>query len=629
MTMESSELNQNYKPEGFGAAPDVEGDGKKPPTEEAQVRLWLDRVNVAKRWRDRIHEDMGVPRFIDEYNGKYNVRLANMTVPPVNDVFAYIQASIAGLYFKNPYVAVNPKKKGTILGSYILESAVNYYFRELNTKEEVEKEIVDSLLTGDGFHKVGKNVKTVGTAETLKLADEQIYSVRVSWKDIVFNIGTREIAKDSVWMAQRIVRPTYEVKEMFPGNDDLVGGPHPSLTKGEIESAQFKGDLNFSTLWEIHDVKTRKIYLVAEGYYKKFLKKPSKWPDYMDEFPFQNLWFNLVPDEPYHMSDIKPWEPQILEKIKLVAMLLNHVKRWSRQLLVKEGAIANSQLTKLEQGIDGAMIMTKANPAECAQVLQYAPMPPEVFTCIQILDQISKEVNGQPSVDRGAPEATKSRTLGELEYIKAGAKGRTDRKIQRIEKHMENIARHLIMHMKADFDVEQAVKITGEPPDVVLKAFGDRYDPVSNTVTFTKDDITGEYDVEVKAGSTLALDKATRTQVLGMILEKAGQLAALPSIPPFLEAVITELLRDFDVVQLEAAFAAQQEQAQMAAGKETAMQAVEVEKTRAEADKRTAQAEQIRAETAQAGASSLLNAAKEGVLPEAIELGRGLGQLPG
>lgn len=601
----------------------------KPTTEEQHVRLWLDRISVSKRWRDQYHEETGVPRFLEEYNGLYKVKLANMLVPPINDVYAYVQASIAGLYFKNPYIAVNAKKKGTILGSYILEAAVNYYFRELGTKDEVEKEIVDVILTGDAFHKVGKNVKTVGTAETLKLVDEKLYSVRVSWRDIVFNIGTREISKDSVWMAQRIVRPTHEIKEMFPGNDDLTGGPPPMLSKTEVEAAMFKDDLNFSTIWEIHDAKTKKIYTVAEGYAKKFLKKPVKWPDYMDEFPFLNLWFNYVPDLPYHMSDIKPWEPQILEKIKLVAMILNHVKRWSRQLLVKEGAINNSQLSKLEQGVDGAMILTKANPNEVATVLQYAPMPPEVFTLIQILDQISKEVNGQPSVDRGAPEATKTRTLGELEYIKAGAKGRTDRKINRIETHLENIARHLIAHMKSDFDVEQAVKITGDAPDVVLKAFGEKYDPVSNTVTFTKDDITGEYDVEVRAGSTLAMDKQARTEILSLILEKAAQLATLPSIPPFLETVITELLRDYDIKSLEEAFAKQQEQSQMAAGQDAAVKQLDAQKTKAEADKRDAQAQQIRAETATMGAETLLNAAKEGVLPEAIEIGRGMGQLPG
>lgn len=626
--MAEDNLHQNYQQDGQAGSPDLEAtDEKKTPTEESQVRLWLDRISVSRRWRDRIHEDAGVKRFLEEYNGQYNVRLANMTVPPINDVYAYVQASIAGLYFKNPYIAVNAKKTGTILGSYILESGVNYFIRELNTQDEVEKEIVDTLLVGDGYHKVGKNVKTIGSPESLKLVTDKIYSVRVSWRDIVFNIGTREIAKDSVWMAQRVVRPTYEVRDMYDC-PDLVGGPHPGLSEGEIKSAQFKDDLNFTVLWEIHDIKSKKIYTVAEGYYKKFLKQ-AKWPSYMDEFPFQNLWFNYVPDEPFHMSDIKPWEPQILEKIKLVAMILNHVKRWSRQLLVKEGGIANSQLTKLEQGIDGAMIMTKGEPAVVAQVLQYAPMPPEVFTLIQILDQIRNEVNGQPSVDRGATETTKTRTLGELEFIKAGAKGRTDRKIRRIEQHMENIARHIIAHMKDHFDLEQAVKITGDPPDAILKAFGDKYDPVSNTVTFTKDDITGEYDVEVRAGSTLALDKTTRSQVLGQILDKAAQLAQLPSIPPFLEAVITEMLRDFDIQALEQAFQKQQEAAQVEMGKQTALQQVDAQKTQAETDKRSAQAQQIRAETAQMAADSLLNASKEGVLPEAIELGRGLGQLPG
>jgi hypothetical protein len=162
-----------------------------------------------------------------------------------------------------------------------------------------------------------------------------------------------------------------------------------------------------------------------------------------------------------------------------------------------------------------------------------------------------------------------------------------------------------------------------------LNAFGDRYDPVSSTITFSKEDIQGEYDVEVRAGSTLALDKQARTQILSLILEKAAQLAALPSIPPFLETVIEELLRDYDIESIKEAFAKQQEQAQMEQGKQTAMEQVQTAKTAAEADKRKAQADQIRTETALTGSQAILNAAKEGVLPEAIELGRGMGQLPG
>ena len=599
----------------------------KPTTESGRVKMWLDRVNVARKYRDRLLDDYGVERFVKEYYGEYDVRLGNVVAPPINDVYAYTQATIAGLSFKDPYISVNAKKKGTILGSHILEAAVNYYWRELQTKQELELELLDVVLAGHAWHKVGTSTKTVGTGSELKLASEKLYSDRVSWRDIVFNIGSRRPPIDCQWMAQRIVKPTADVKEQYQGTSKLEGGPHPALNESEIKYAQFKDDLNYSVLWEIWDAKSRKVYLVAEGF-DKFLKQPMDWPDFMDEYPFQFLWFNAMPDQPYPIPDIRPWEPQILEKIKLIAMALNHVKRWNRQLLVHEGAIKQSELDKLEKGIDGSFIFTTEPVSQAAMPLQYAALQPEIFSLLPMLENIANNVNGQPAVDRGASSQVKTRTLGELEMIKSGAKSRTDRKVDRFETHIENIARQLIAHMKANFDLEKVVKITGKEPQEIIAAFGDKYDPQSKTIVFTKEDIQGEYDVEVKAGSTLPLDNATKRAILQEVLGAAEKLAQLPQLPPFIQVVISELLRDFDIKELEVAFEAQNQQAAQEAGAQGQNKAIELEKIQAETSKREAQAKNINTKTAIETATALHQANQAGVLPEAIKIGQGMGALP-
>lgn len=629
MDMIPSQSGGNVRPPNPPVNVDTD---QKPKNEKEEVKQWLDRVTIARRYRDRVQDELGVSRFVKQYLGTYDVRLGNIMVPAINDVFAYTQALIAGLYNKEPYIAVNARKTGTVKGAHILEVAVNYYWRELKIKEENELELMDVTLAGDAWHKTAYLAQSIGTGETLKLKSEKIYSNRVSYKDIVYNIGSRKAPKDCMWIAQRIVRPTQDVKDEYgAAAAKLKGGPHPALNDSEFKSANFKSDLNFSTLWEIWDAREKKIRLVAEGL-DRYLKKPVNWPEHLDEFPFDNLWFNAIIDEPFHMPDIKPWEPQILEKIKILAMILNHMKRWNRQLIVRKGAIDVPDMDKFEKGIDGSIIEVNVPGNESINNVMtpatYAPLPPEVWTLLNKLDEIANNVNGQPAFDRGGSTVTKTRTLGELEYMKGGSKSRTDRKVNRLEVFLGDIARKIIANMKANFDLEETVYITGDTPQEIMEAFQDKIDPATGAITFTKEDIKGEYDVTVRAGSTLPLDRETRLQVLSQVLQQSVQLAQLPGIPPFIQVVIQEILKDYDIKALEAAFADQLEKQQQTEQSQAVQQATELDKVKAEAEKRKAQAEQVRTDTAIQTGEALHRAHLAGVLPEAIELGRGMGQFP-
>lgn len=247
---------------------------------------------------------------------------------------------------------------------------------------------------------------------------------------------------------------------------------------------------------------------------------------------------------------------------------------------------------------------------------------------MNMLDQIQNGVSGQPAFDRGATAQTKTRTLGELEFMQNGARSRTDRKISRLETFIRNIARKIIVQMKANFDLEQTVQITGETPQTIIEAFKDNFDPRTGSITFTKDDIVGEYDVDVRPGSTLSLDKTTRLQIMGQILQQSMQLAQLPALPPFVQVLIGEMLKDYDIKSLEVAFQEQQQKAEQAAAGQAITQQTELDKVKAEADKRKAQAQQINTETAIQTGEALHRANAQGILPEAIELGRSMGQFP-
>ncbi len=570
--------------------------------EPQQVQKWQDRIAVSRRWRDQVSQENNWENLLDEIKGKYDVVLGNIQVPPINEMFAYKDSTLANLYYKDPFIAVNAKKDATILSSYILEAGTNHLWGELKLKADLELEITDGLFVGHAWNKVGSNVKTSGSGDLLKMVEDSIYANRVSWRDMYMNVGCKNPPKDNVWIAQRIYRPTEDVKKDYPKlAKKLTGASYPSIDIKYMKNILYKEDFNFSAIYEVWDAHERKIYTLADEINDKYLEDPKDWPDYLDEFPYQFLSFHNIPDEPYPQSDVAPWEPQVKEKIKLFTMMLNFAKRWNRQMLLKKGTLGLQEIDKFEKGIEGSILMasTTGDIQTAMKMLDWGSMPPDFFMLVDRLDSLIDRIRGQSQFQQGGVTKTSTRTEGELEMIKGGADARLDRKQDRIETHCENIARHLIMQMKNNFDVPYIARITGKEPPEIIQAFKDQgmYDAASQTIKFDKAAIQGDFDVSVKAGSTLPLDKQTRDKILNNVYQMSIPLAQAPSIPPFIGEIVKELLKDYEIKGLEAAFD-QQAQAAAQAQQDSAAEAdVNEQKVKAETAKRNAQAQNVQIDT--------------------------------
>jgi hypothetical protein len=583
----------------------TQDDEEKPKVGKEAVNLWQERVSLAKQANEDWARKEGAERITQEYNGKFEIFFnglkGKIPVPPINEIFSFVQSDLAHTNNRDPYISVNPKKKGTVQGAKIWETVLNHDWRHLKIKEELEVEIIDKDLAGYAFHKTGWDVESKGAEEDLKIVKESLYSKRVDWRDIVWNFGAENPPYDCLWMAQRIVKPLSQVKEKYPnanGRWPLKGVQNPEVDKNAYDKATYKDDISVAVLWEIWDKQTRQIFLIAEGLNGKFLEEPRPWPDYMDEFPFLMYWDFYAPTKRRPMSSIISWEPQVHEKMVIMAAAVNHAKRWNRQMLLKKGAISNNDLDKIERGDDGAIIdyTGTGNLNENMQVLDWGSVPTDYYLIMDRLASIQRDVNGQPEFERGGVTKTTSRTEGELQMIQQGADARTNRKIDRFETHIENIARHMLAHRKGNFDYEETIRVTGETPEAVLQALGDHYDPITKMVKFDAKDIEGDYDVEVKAGSTLPLNTQTKKQILQMILKTLASLGGQP-LPPTLKIIISEILREYDMKSLEEAFAVEQQQKEQAQAQAAQQQDANDEKARSQAAKNMAQTQKIGVDT--------------------------------
>lgn len=574
----------------------------KEGAEARAVALDLERIQIAKKDQDQWADHSGAKRFVKEYKGDYGLvfqgRTKKIPVPPINEVFAYVQSDIATTYNRDPYITVNAEA-GTVKGAALWEVILNYWWRKLKTKEEIEYEIIDKDVVGFAWHKVGHAVTSSGTGETLKIDSETLYSRWVSWRDITWNIGSKRPPYDCQWMAQRIVKPLEWVKTTYPAAKGLEGVVNPDVEEDTFKKSTYKDDIKVAVLHEIWDAKKKEIRLVAEGLKDRYLAPPKPWPDHITEFPFLMYWDFAIPDSSRPMSAIAPWEAQILEEMILMAQAINHSKRWNRQAFVNSATFEEESLDKYERGDDGAIIRVNGKVgAEDLRLVDYGQLPTDFYLLMDRLQAIKRNINGQPEFVRGGVTKTNTRTIGELQLMQQGTKGRQDRKMDRLETHCENIARHMMANLKANFDFEEVVKITGEVPEEVIAALGPNVDPVTGAVKFTPEEIKGEYDVEIKSGSTLPLDKQTKMQVYEIAMNTVAQASAAGPVSNLLVACIEGLLEGYDMKGLKEAYEKDLVQAEQAQAKADQEGNIEAEKVKAEAMKRMAQAGQVQAETA-------------------------------
>lgn len=578
----------------------IDSDTKEPQNKKDAVKLWHERVSLAKQGSDEWFRTSGSDRITEEYNGKFKI-LSNLKgripVPPINTIWAYVQTDVANTYNRDPYISVNPKA-GTVLGAKLWETIINYYWKRLKVKEEVEPEIIDKDLCGFAWHKVGYQVETEGSGEELKLKHESLYSARVDPKDVVWNFGAKDPPNDCLWMAQRITKPLNYIKEKYPKAKGLKGVPSSDIDKNLFEKSIFKDDISFAVLWEIWDGQKKEIIVIAEGMTDDYLEPPRPWPDYISEYPFIYYFDFYAPGEKRPKSAILPWEPQVHEEMVMMAAAVNHHKRWNRQAIVKNGFLDAGELDKMERGDDCGYLLANGTGSVQDNVLQldWGSMPVDYYMLIDRLKSIRGDVSGQSEFMRGGVTKTTTRTEGELQLIAQGAKGRVDRRIDRFETHLENIARQMLAHLKANFDFEETVFITGMAPEGLVEILGNHYDPITKAVRFTPNEIEGEYDVEIKSGSTIPLNRENKVQLLQNVMRTLGAVSSGPT-GPFLRVVIKELLDEYDMKSLEVAESEEiQMQDKMAAQAAQSGNANEI-KARSQGAKNAMQAKKISADT--------------------------------
>lgn len=564
-------------------------------TERDEVMKWLTRIENSERFRKKAGDKYRWLRLTEEYKGYFQglTDATDIYIPSLNYMFAYIKSEIPSLSMRDPKIKVNPKNGTSVLAAKILEKALNYIWRKKKIKRENKKNIFDNLLQGHSWFKVGY-VGNFGSVEDAEgntfefIEDEEFFGYRIPVENIAFNPDAQDPPYDCRWIAHEVWMPLEEAKNNKDfKHTDMLTASRPNPESEDTDASRQADDANRGDpdvskckLFEVWDKKKQAVFIVSPGV-PFYIREPRKWPYKLKGFPFSFLRLNDDPDQPYGIPDCYMFEQQVTELMKIRATQLDHLKRFNRQLLVAEGHMTDDAMALFTQAITGATIPVRTDGKPLNDMVQpviYPPLPSDMYAVEDRIQGDIRKISGQSDLDQGAPQKTQTRTIGELQEIQQGGSKRRSDKLDTIEDFIEDIANNYTTLLQQLADVPQFVRMSGEDPQTVIDGLGDRpsakesgAEITKNGFTFTKDDIQGEFDFEVVAGSTAPLDQNQQWQVVMNFIELAPKAGAIPG-GPFVRALAAKAAELTDMPELIIAMKQEMEEAQKMAEANAAAQ---------------------------------------------------------
>lgn len=565
-------------------------------TQAESLARFRSKIDHAIRWRMQKNYTATWRRLIDAYAGEQ--------IPPeykgdralVNMAFAVANIVVASTTTQYPKFTVKATKMNLDDQATIAEAVLNYLWQHYDCHEEFQQSVVDFTQVGHGWLKVGwcfeerssdvamspeqqqeeslsRNMElsteamgdTEGagelpsredveaevsgrTTEMLVTVDDP-YVERVSPFDMVIDpeaISMRTLR----WIAHRIVRDLEEVRE-DKNYDSRVRHRvqadrmllDSDMDDEPLDDPELGIDAERVTVWEFYDLR-KQTWCVFATSGDGFLRKPEAIP-YKYANPFVMLRNHEVVDRFYPMGDLEVIESLQEELNKTRTQAIDARKQYVRKFIGRASALGPDARAALASDSDGEVVLVEDDNQPLDQVLIHAPalqFDPSIYnahgqtvmTDIQTVTGLSDYQFAQmPDTKRLATEAM---------AVQGATNARAQFMLARIERQLAQCGRKLLMLAMQFVDDERVARISGPGGDMMFQ--------------YTGEDIEGEYDLAVEAGST---------QPNNDVLRRQEALSLFNTLAPLMGVVIdpVELTRyvlqtGFDIKNVDRFFLPQQ-----------------------------------------------------------------------
>lgn len=501
-----------------------------------------DEVRRSKKWRSTEGYEDDWKRYIDMYRGKQYQDTSTNDQLMVNLVFSTINVMAPAVAVNNPRFVVNARRPDKAPQAVITEEVLNYLWQVHRYQDEFRLAVLDWLITGHGWLKVGykftkppveKKADSLdvgdpeegagygiddrdpvdGNVESeMYVYDDRPFLERISLYDMFVDPDARH-PKEMCWIAQRTWRPIQDVQvdsRYLPAARKKVSAKswsRWSSSEGDQDARDDQpdhGPKSFCEIIEFYDIKRRTVCTFAldsddTGNESGFLIKPAPMP-YAMGHPFEMLRNYEVSDHFYPLGDVCQIESLQLELNQTRTQMMNHRKRFQRKWLYEKDAFDREGVEALEADVDNTMIpvLSDGDPSRVVAALPAVITPTDFYDQSGLITNDIDRVSGVSDYQRGSSQSSIKRTATEAAMIQDAANARAQDRLAKIESTLARLGERIIGLMQQYLTGDQVARIVTMPGRLWVN-----YDP---------DFIQGEFDYDVAAGSTEPMNETFRRQ---------------------------------------------------------------------------------------------------------------------
>ena len=535
------------------------------------------RLERTRRWREDQAYDRTWWRLIDLYRGKHwaETTRSRSDLIAVNLAFSTINVIAPSVAVNHPKIVVSANDEGNSDRAAFVEAVVNHLWRHHDFRKPFRRAVKDFLIFGHGWVKTGwkflEQETSLAEAErdllmqqarlevdefalespdlsgalptdeeinanlpetAMMVIEDQPFVERISPFDI-FVDPEATCMDDARWIAQKIVRPLEDAqkdqryKPSVRKRLDADAGVNPQYVSQYENERNRVLDEDRVTIWEFYDIAENTMSVFSENS-DGFLVDPVPMP-YAYGQPFVMIRNYDIPDLFYPMGDLESIESLQLELDKTRSQLMNDRKRYARKYLYHERSFGPAGREALESDEDGRLVPVLDENKSLSDVvipMPQSPISPEIYAYSEIIENDINTVSGVSEYARGAmPEIR--RTATEASIIADAQNARAADKLAIIEISISEMGRRVIQLMQQF--------MTGDEMARVAKKGGE-----SLWVPYSRDDILGEYDFSVEAGSTQPMNDTIRKQQAVSLLNAIAPLVGTVIDPTALAVHVLE-----------------------------------------------------------------------------------------
>lgn len=530
------------------------------------------RVEGATKWRKGAKYDESWARMIKLYGNRYDYSELGsyQDIVAPNMVFSTVNVIVPSIAVNYPKITVTARNPRDEMRASIVEAVTNYNWRHFDVHDEFRLAVKDFVVLGHAWIKTSWSFIQAerdwtpesfqGEAERLLMQRAQSVSQaaqagiresefpteaevldgipsketyikedrpmveRVSPFDVFVDPDATRL-KNARWVAQRMYIPIETArsrKEWSPKGRKNLKPTAMSEAKVDVDimyDGEERGrEAEFAVVWEYYDLVNGTVCTFAEGC-DEWLLPPGTVP-YSFAHPFVMLRNYDVPDKLYPIGDVETIAPLQLELALTRTQMVNDRKRYRRMYMYRPDELGSDGVDALLSGDDNAMVeVTSDRPfGDVLAPIGTTPLPAEFYNqTAMILDDVNL-VSGVSEYQRGSMSEIR-RTATEANMIQDGANARSADKLAIIERSIGGVAQNIVALAQQFLTTEQVAKVVGE-------------DGAMGWIPYTKDDIAGEYDFEVEAGSTQPQNESFRRQSAMQLMDAMSPFISIGVVNP-------------------------------------------------------------------------------------------------